>query len=386
MENPTEEFYSLSREERGKLMLDEGKHPRMKGEQVYVMPSQFRNGLKYRVVEHYDHAACTCPDYRYRQKTCKHIFAVKFWKDLRQYISKEGLYEGTEQALPTCAYCNSLQVVKNGKRGSKQRFLCESCHKTFVANPEFKGISVEPKVVVLCIDLALKGLSLRKIKDTLKQFYSVDVTHETVRQWKNRFMAQINNFVAEQKPELRGVWHTDETKVKTKKGWMWVWNSLDEETRFLVASTVSKERGIKDARAHFKQAKQNNADARPCQINTDGLHAYHKAINKEFKTVKKETVHKRSIGFIENQHVERLNGTQRERTKVFRGLADEKSLLRHSKDFRTFYNFVRPNQALNGVTPAEKAGINLKLGNNKWLSLIKQSNNIRTGTEVQEVI
>ncbi|MFQ5887420.1 MAG: hypothetical protein ACE5HY_01855 [Candidatus Hydrothermarchaeales archaeon] len=36
-----------------------------------------------------------------------------------------------------------------------------------------------------------------------------------------------------------------------------------------------------------------------------------------------------------------------------------------------YYNFVRPHQALNGLTPAEMAGIDLKLGNDKRLDLIK---------------
>jgi len=42
-------------------------------------------------------------------------------------------------------------------------------------------------------------------------------------------------------------------------------------------------------------------------------------------------------------------------------------------DFRIYYNFIRPHQALNGKTPAEVANLDLNLGQNKWLSLIKQA-------------
>ena len=35
------------------------------------------------------------------------------------------------------------------------------------------------------------------------------------------------------------------------------------------------------------------------------------------------------------------------------------------------YNFVNPHQELQGNTPAEEAGIDLELGRNKLLSLIK---------------
>lgn len=37
------------------------------------------------------------------------------------------------------------------------------------------------------------------------------------------------------------------------------------------------------------------------------------------------------------------------------------------------YNFVNPHQQLQGVTPAEMAGINLKLKRNKLLRLIKKT-------------
>jgi len=39
---------------------------------------------------------------------------------------------------------------------------------------------------------------------------------------------------------------------------------------------------------------------------------------------------------------------------------------------RINYNFIRPHQALKGKTPSEKAEIDLDLGRNKWLSLIKK--------------
>jgi len=367
-------FYLLSREQRGKVLLEQGAKPKALQEQAFAIPSQFVKNRKYKVIQHYHGFACTCPDFHYRKLGCKHIWAIKTWIELREYYNKEGIYEGTESVVPSCIYCCSLKVVKNGKRKNKQRFKCEACNKTFVANQEFKGLKAEPKVITLAMDLYFKGLSLRKIKDIVKQFYSLEVSHEVIRQWKNKFMQKINGFVDTQKPELKGAWHTDEPKVKTKKKWQWVWNTLDEETRFLIASTVSSDREVSTARKHFREAKQNNNDARPQAIFTDGLQGYHRAINKEFHTMRKETIHIRSIGFKKNQLIERHHSNQKERIKVMRGLANRKSLERHARDYRTYYNFVRPNQALNGLTPSQKAGIELPLKENKWLSLIKQSN------------
>ncbi len=40
---------------------------------------------------------------------------------------------------------------------------------------------------------------------------------------------------------------------------------------------------------------------------------------------------------------------------------------------RVFYNFVRPHMALDEQTPAQAAGIDLKLDGNKWMELIRQA-------------
>jgi hypothetical protein len=56
-----------------------------------------------------------------------------------------------------------------------------------------------------------------------------------------------------------------------------------------------------------------------------------------------------------------------------RGLKTERTAKTMTEGYRAYYNFIRPHQALNGKTPAEKANIDLELGNNRWLSLIKES-------------
>ena len=71
-----------------------------------------------------------------------------------------------------------------------------------------------------------------------------------------------------------------------------------------------------------------------------------------------------------NNNVERLNGTVRERNKVMRGLKKEYTSI--TRGFQIYYNFVKPHMGLNGQTPAQKAGIT-ELDRNRWLDLIKKS-------------
>jgi len=39
---------------------------------------------------------------------------------------------------------------------------------------------------------------------------------------------------------------------------------------------------------------------------------------------------------------------------------------------KNYYNFLRPHMALKNETPAEKANLNLELGRNGWLSIIRK--------------
>jgi len=74
---------------------------------------------------------------------------------------------------------------------------------------------------------------------------------------------------------------------------------------------------------------------------------------------------------FDNNRVERLHGTVRERNKTQRGLEKEDSVF--IKGHKVYYNFIRNHMALDNVTPAEKSGTDLKLGNKKWENLLMQS-------------
>jgi len=105
----------------------------------------------------------------------------------------------------------------------------------------------------------------------------------------------------------------------------WLWNCMDHNTRFLLASEISTKRTIADARHVFALAKAVSMEEKPIYVITDGLQSYTKAFKKEFYTMKAPRVqHIRKPRFTDksnNNMVERLNGTVRARTKTMRGRA-----------------------------------------------------------------
>jgi hypothetical protein len=77
-------------------------------------------------------------------------------------------------------------------------------------------------------------------------------------------------------------------------------------------------------------------------------------------------------GRVHNNKMERMNGEPRDRERVMRTL--EKSDTPILTGYQLFHNYIRPHEALEGETPAEVAGIEVK-GHNKWLTIIQNARN-----------
>lgn len=325
---------------------------------------------------------CSCPDHAYRKLMCKHIFAVKFWVSLKEQIDKADFFQLYRELsdASTCGFCGSVNIIKWGYRKNKNvkmpRFKCKDCGQTFVVDEGFARMRFNPKVIALSLDLYFKGISLRKIAHHIKQFYGLRISQMGIYKWLQKYGKIINNYVDQLEPELSDVWHTDEMKIKCGGKWTWLWNVMDSGTRYLLATHISQTREIGDARKVFQKAK-NHAKDKPQVMVTDGLKAYMDAFRKEFYTLRNpRTRHLRKPRFTDlanNNMVERLNGTVREREKVMRGLKTEETAKTMTDFYRAYYNLIRPHEALDGKTPSEQAGIGIASEGNKWLSLIKTS-------------
>ena len=329
---------------------------------------------------------CECADFEFNRVVCKHIYAVEqYWQGLRRAVPHDAeRFEELCEPQLVCKYCGSPNLIKRGVRKNKsgriQRFSCKDCGKRFVVNVGFEKMKATPQVVTVALDLYFKGISYRKIVDHLKQFYGVEVTHVAIIKWVKKYVKLMKAYVESLVPNVSGIWHSDEMTLSVNGSLQWLWNVMDNESRFWLASQITEKRETKDARMVLAEAR-NMAKVRPLAVVTDGLRAYQHAITKEFRTMKAPRTEHIRVPNIRNRSnnnmVERLHGTIRERNKVMRGLEDEPTAQTIVDGFRIYYNFIRPHQALNGKTPAEKANMQLNLKGKKWLKLIKMATNFQ---------
>ena len=362
---------------RGLTIIAQANHVKKMNSHTWRVKSQSKRG-SYLVIRDGSEWRCECPDNQFRGVECKHIHAVKMNVSLMD--SKE-IYETYEliQESSRCPFCSSYEIVKNGvrynKSGKKQTYKCKDCRRRFSLDEGFSKMKNTPEIITLALDLYMKGLSLRKVTDHLEQFFGVKVHYSTVLRWIDKYTKLINAYVEDLKPELSDVWHVDEMMIKTGGKWSWLWNCMDKDTRFLLANLVTKTREIKDARRIFQKAKAT-AKGKPQVVVLDGLRAYQKAFKKEFFTLRKpRTKHVRMPRFVDrtnNNVVERLNGTVRERDKVMRGMKKEETATVLMEGLKNYYNFLRPHMGIENETPAERANMNLELGRNRWHSIIRK--------------
>jgi putative transposase len=327
---------------------------------------------------------CTCPDHIFRKLDCKHILSVFVSKELRHKIVNNNDVKEIESAqTDLICKCGSINIIKIGirhnKSGDIQVYKCKECKHKWSDNLGFAYNKVNSKIITVALDLYFKGISLRKVKEHIKLFYGIDISHRSVLNWIRKFGEVVAPYVDSLVPkDVSGVYHVDEMMIhvkegKTEKGhYQWLWNMMDNTTRFWISSKVSQRREIEDARAVFQDAKRKTP--KPRAIVHDGLKAYNEAFAKEYYTsTNPRTENIRSVSVRHNglnQKVERLNGIFRDREVVMRGMENKESAQKLIDAYRIHYNFIRDHGSI-GQTPAEKAGIKLDLGHNKIENLIK---------------
>ena len=379
--------YQDTREIKAQAMIENGIEPIKVKDNVFNIQSQNSNKI-YEITNQNGSWSCSCPDHVYRNALCKHIRVIVVWQSLKEKITQDTTMELPPEPLDAthCKHCNSIEVIKNGTRknkyGIKNRYMCKTCNKTFVLEDDgFSNMKFNPETVTKCLDLYFKGTSLRAITDHMGQFHDLEINYSTITRWVKKYINVIDKYVSTLEPTVSNMWHADEMMVKVKdndteskrENLSWLWNVMDTETRFLLASLISKKRSTIEAKKVFKDARET-ARGRPDYIVTDGLHSYNGAVATELSTADKFVKHVKGVGTqgrTNNNKVERLNGTVRDREKTMRGMNNEDSAEVFVNGFKAYYNFI-PHKGLDGKTPAEEAGIDLELDRNRWLSLIKK--------------
>ncbi|WP_104018941.1 IS6 family transposase [Roseovarius nitratireducens] len=143
----------------------------------------------------------------------------------------------------------------------------------------FRYFKTSPEIIRLTVMMYIRfPLSLRNVEDLLHE-RGVEVSHETVRYWWNRFgpmfAAEIRKRRVQGMRSSRSRWHLDEMFVKINGKHHYLWRAVDHEGEVLesfVTVTRDKAAALKFLRKSMKR------HGRPVEVVTDRLRSYGAAL------------------------------------------------------------------------------------------------------------
>ncbi len=178
----------------------------------------------------------------------------------------------------------------------------------------FRYFKTNPEIIRLAVVLYVRfPLSLRNVEDFLHE-RGVDISHETVRFWWNRFgplfAAEIRKKrVSRMRGHSNWQWHLDEVFVKINGDTHYLWRAIDHEGEVLesyVTTRRDRRAALKFIRKPMKRFGQPNA------IVTDKLRSYGAAM-KVIGNVDRQEAGRWLNNRAENSH---LPFRRRERTML----------------------------------------------------------------------
>ena len=168
----------------------------------------------------------------------------------------------------------------------------------------FRYFNSSPEVIRLVVMMYVRfPLSLRNVEDLLAE-RGIDICHETVRFWWNRFGPMFAADIKRQRiSRMRGFrnwrWPVDEVFVKINGKIHYLWRAVDHEGEVL-ESYVTKKRDTSAALRFFKKTLKRYGRAEA--IVTDGLHSYPAAM-RELGNLERREVGRWLNNRAENSHL-----------------------------------------------------------------------------------
>ena len=167
----------------------------------------------------------------------------------------------------------------------------------------FRYFKTPPEVIRLAVMMYIRfPLSLRQVEDLLHE-RGIDICHETVRFWWNRFGPMLAAEIRKKRsaalrtlPQWR--WHLDEVFVKINGEMHYLWRAVDHEGEVLEVF-ATKHRDRKAALAFLKRTMKRYG--RPEVIVTDRLRSYRAAM-REIGNEARQVTGRRLNNRAENSH------------------------------------------------------------------------------------
>jgi putative transposase len=268
---------------------------------------------------------------------------------------------------PKCRYCGSSHVRKYGLYKGVQNYFCNDCGSKFKNDDVMFKMKLDANMVSTAVFSYYEGTSIEGIRRLLLQEHQHAPSSATVYEWIQKYTQYITDSIKDYHPKVGDVWIGDETILKIGGQHLWLFDLIDDKTRMLLSTRLSRSRTTEDAQMLIDRAVKL-AGKHPKVVVTDKLASYLDVF------YGKDAEHRQGgiarAGDDNTQKIERFHGTLKNRTKVMRGLKNFETAHDFTQGWLAYYNYLRPHESLQGKTPAEVAGIQYPYKN--WADIIRK--------------
>jgi len=265
-------------------------------------------------------------------------------------IVKPETKQNTSPAI--CKHCGSTDTRKYGFYKEKQIYFCDKCNRKFIPNANLFHMKTPATQVSSAITRYYDDESVSSICRQFKEEFGYTPSKNTVFNWITKYTQKAKDLTKDLKPKTIGTtWIAVETVLKIGGKNVWLYDIIDKDTRFLLATRLAESRTTNDAKQLMEQAKKT-AGITPKEVLTDGNNSYLDGIELAYGA---DTEHVLGNPFSSKEsgestsEIERFHGTVKYRTKVMRGLKDFNTAREFLNGFTVHYNFIRPHESLDGM-------------------------------------
>ena len=256
-----------------------------------------------------------------------------------------------------CPNGDGGKIIKDGLHFGDQRYECKTCGKKFRRPDQFaKGRRFPIQQVGLSLQAYFDGLSYREMARNIGYSFGIAPGKSSIYSWIQGYSRAVNEATKDLKVPVGDTWVADEILLKTGGKKLWLWNVMDKDSRYLLATHLTPRRNARAAEIVFRKALAV-ADRPPGMVITDGLPSYIKPIRKVLGSRTNHVQVQSLDAKVNNNLSERLQGTIRDRDKVLRAMKTRETGQNYLDGWTYDYNHVRPHLGLKGRTPASVAGV-----------------------------
>lgn len=266
----------------------------------------------------------------------------------------------------SCKYCGTYEIVKCGSYKGTPRYLCKLCGRKFKDDDHAFRMSVPAEYINRALNLYYEGMRVNEIRNDIQRNFSYHPPATLIHFWIDKYTDKAEQMIKNYQPQVGDTWLAGEMITRVGKQRYWIYEIIDDETCYLLASLITtRSAGVIN---NLIQKASQVAGKAPKMVMVYMPMSSFNAIEKDseyaLEHIPWETfaINHRT-GIVSDANIHRIRNLQ-----YFRKL---KTANRFFSGLAIHYNYFTINEKCDGRTPARAARI--KYPFHSWKELIEQS-------------